>query len=84
MHSEGYVYVPTGCATEAQVAVPCRLHVAFHGCGQSVVTVRDAFFWQAGYNRWAEANNIVVLYPQLTTRQFNPEGCWDWWGYQRV
>jgi hypothetical protein len=33
------------------------------------------------YHRWAEANNIVVLYPQLTTRQFNPEGCWDWWGY---
>jgi poly(3-hydroxybutyrate) depolymerase len=83
MHSEGYVYVPRGCATDAQAAVPCRLHVAFHGCGQSVVTVRDAFFWQAGYNRWAEANKIVVLYPQLTTRQFNPEGCWDWWGYSR-
>ena len=45
------------------------------------MTVRDAFFWQGGYNRWAEANNVVVLYPQLTTRQFNPEGCWDWWGY---
>ena len=35
MHSEGYVYVPMGCATDAQAAVPCRLHVAFHGCGQS-------------------------------------------------
>ena len=48
MHSEGYVYVPTGCATDAQAAVPCRLHVAFHGCGQSVVTVRDAFFLASG------------------------------------
>ena len=39
---------------------------------------------QAGYNRWADANRIVVLYPQADKSLFwpvNPRGCWDWWGY---
>ena len=38
----------------------------------------------AGYNRWADANRIVVLYPQAAqslVAPFNPRGCWDWWGY---
>ena len=42
---------------------------------------------QAGYDRWADANRIVVLYPQVnvnTLRPFNPRGCWDWWGYSGV
>ena len=33
----------------------------------------------AGFNRWAEANNIVVLYPQTGAQAVN--SCWDWWGY---
>jgi hypothetical protein len=45
----------------------------------------------AGYNRWADSNRIVVLYPQVQPRYGlaigswqwlnNPFGCWDWWGY---
>lgn len=38
----------------------------------------------SGLNRWAETNNIIVLYPQTITSDvvpFNPKGCWDWWGY---
>ena len=38
----------------------------------------------AGYNRWAETNRIVVLYPQARATwgmPLNPYGCWDWWGY---
>ena len=47
----------------------------------------------AGYNRWADTNRLIVLYPQTLTRYgwgaadgrwsylFNPRGCWDWWGY---
>ena len=31
-----------------------------------------------GYNRWAEANNIIVLYPQLIRTKKNDQGCWDW------
>jgi poly(3-hydroxybutyrate) depolymerase len=79
----GYLYVPESCD---QGAV-CRLHVAFHGCEQYSERVGDAFYANAGYNRWAERNNIVVLYPQTRAGVTlglwwpNPKGCWDWWGY---
>jgi hypothetical protein len=68
----------------------CRLHVAFHGCRQNAEAVGDDFVWDAGYNGWAEANRIVVLYPQtvawtrpsdLSGFLANPRACWDWWGY---
>ncbi|SCU75960.1 Poly (3-hydroxybutyrate) depolymerase (fragment) [Cupriavidus necator] len=42
------------------------------------------FVEHAGYNRWADTNDIVVLYPQTVASAgtpFNPKGCWDWWGY---
>ena len=40
----------------------------------------NEFSLHAGYNEVAEANDIIVLYPQAenTTIPFNPEGCWDW------
>jgi poly(3-hydroxybutyrate) depolymerase len=53
------------------------VHVAFHGCKQS----GERFPREAGYNRWAETNQLVVLYPQVKASLFNPRGCWDWWGY---
>jgi hypothetical protein len=55
--------------------------------------VGDDFYWGVGYNAWAEANRIVVLYPQVTAWDglfdvtgitANPKGCWDWWGYSRL
>ena len=58
----------------------CRLHVAYHGCEQSVDVLNNTFVTRAGYNGWAEANRIVVLYPQATATPLNPKGCWDWWG----
>ena len=84
---EGYVYVPAACAA----GDPCRVHVALHGCLQNANAVGDAFVAHAGYNRWAESNDIVVLYPQTAASTEsvagidvpwpNPAGCWDWWGY---
>jgi poly(3-hydroxybutyrate) depolymerase len=68
----------------------CRLHVAFHGCEQYVDKIHDLFFRDAGYNAWADANHIIVLYPQAapwlrladpSQITGNPKGCWDWWGY---
>ena len=44
-------------------------------------SVHDDFIRDAGYNRWAAANSIVVLYPQIRVTSPNPNGCWDWWGY---
>jgi poly(3-hydroxybutyrate) depolymerase len=80
MAAEGYAYVPKSCATER-----CRVHVAFHGCRQGIEAVGDAFVRNAGYNRWADTNRLIILYPQAVARyvwwRFNPRGCWDWWGY---
>ena len=37
----------------------------------------------SGYIEWAETNNIMVLFPQSAKSDmpYNPEGCFDWWGY---
>jgi len=76
---KGYVYIPQTCRD----GETCRLHIAFHGCKQNAEMIGDQFIQQAGFNRWAEANNIVVLYPQTTSSMMplNPAACWDWWGY---
>ncbi|MCL1825018.1 MAG: PHB depolymerase family esterase [Betaproteobacteria bacterium] len=75
MDDTAYVYIPAACR-----AGGCRIHVAFHGCRQNVVTVGEDWVRQSGYNEWAETNRLLVLYPQ-TSNAGNPNGCWDWWGY---
>src|SRR4051812_42884944 len=46
-----------------------------------MVTFGTTFVRHAGYDQWADTNDIVVLYPQATASPRNPNGCWDWWGY---
>jgi len=77
----GYLYRPESCRADAGRG--CAVHVVFHGCRQGAGAVGDAVYGKAGYNRWAEANRIIVLYPQVaaTLGFTNPRGCWDWWGY---
>jgi poly(3-hydroxybutyrate) depolymerase len=75
---EGLVYVPQACSEPEN---SCRLHVAFHGCRQGQEFIGDHFAKLTGLNEWAESNDIVVLYPQVIKSMFNPQGCWDWWGY---
>jgi poly(3-hydroxybutyrate) depolymerase len=80
MAQTGFLFVPQDCAA----GKPCRVHVVFHGCRQGVGFLGRSFARQAGYNRWADANRIVVLYPQVEKSlvwPINPRGCWDWWGY---
>ncbi|MDT8991451.1 PHB depolymerase family esterase [Curvibacter sp. APW13] len=88
MASTGWAYVPASCASGTQ----CKLHVAFHGCQQSTDKIGDKFVKNTGYTRWADTNNIVVLFPQTkidnTSRQTaasgslaNPNACWDWIGW---
>lgn len=77
MSDEGLIYVPSSC----QDTGGCRVHIAFHGCGQNRTFVGDAFARDAGYARWADSNNIIVLFPQTATTPLNPQGCWDWWGF---
>src|SRR5215212_4331412 len=87
LNRTGYLYVPAACENGASNAVHrCRLHVAFHGCEHYVDRIHELFFRDAGYNAWADANNIIVLYPQATAWNLltdpigltaNPKGCWD-------
>ncbi|MFZ1389242.1 MAG: PHB depolymerase family esterase [Thiolinea sp.] len=77
LHQNAHIYIPSVCESGQS----CKLHIALHGCLQSEGLVGDAFYTKAGYNEWAEANNIVVLYPQAKVSLGNPQACWDWWGY---
>jgi poly(3-hydroxybutyrate) depolymerase len=91
MWPSGWAYVPASC----QRGEKCKVHVAFHGCRQYPGApfpghgkFGDTFVRNAGYNKWADTNDIIVLYPQanamtLGTRfgKTNPLGCWDWWGF---
>ncbi len=87
----GYLYVPPECTNDSPSPAPCRLHVAFHGCEQYAAKIHDTFVREAGYNAWADANRLIILYPQATQWlrpladpagfTANPKGCWDWWGY---
>ena len=90
----GYLYVPKDCEPGAQAL--CRLHIVLHGCQQSSEVLGREFVTRIGVNEWADANRIVVLYPQAhatTVAELpakagktafldaNPYGCWNWWGY---
>ena len=77
LSKEGIVYVPTSCSKEGN----CRLHVALHGCEQNINTVGMTFVEGSGFARWADANRLVILFPQVSASVLNPKGCWDWWGY---
>jgi hypothetical protein len=73
----GVLYVPRACR-----ATPgCRVHVAFHGCGQHRGKIGDAFVRDTGFVNWADANRLLVLFPQVASSTINPQACWDWWGY---
>src|SRR5262249_43205309 len=91
LDKRGYLYVPQDCENDSAAAVKCRLHVVFHGCEQYAAKIKDTFVREAGYNPWADANRLIILYPQATQWlrpdtdpagfTANPKGCWDWWGY---
>ncbi len=88
MSATGWAYVPANCASGAQ----CKLHVALHGCKQNHETIGDKFIKNTGYSRWADTNNLIVLFPQARVDSVsrpttasgsvaNPNGCWDWIGW---
>ena len=79
MADEGHIYVPKACERGA-----CRLHIALHGCKMNSEFIKGEFREHAGYNRWADTNHLVVLYPEAAKGLLNPAGCWDWYGYTSV
>ena len=80
LDAHGWLYVPRTCAGGAS----CRLHVVFHGCKQGASFVGEQFVRSAGYLEWAASNGIALLFPQVAPsyQPLNPNGCWDWWGYE--
>lgn len=75
MSEVGYVYIPPRCEDGKTL---CKLHLALHGCEMSVANIGFDFVAKAGYNAWADANDMVILFPQVLTNTLNPKGCWDW------
>ena len=75
MAPTGWAYIPQACTAGTQ----CRVHVVLHGCQQNVTLVQQQYVRNTGYNRWADSNNMVMIYPQTSTQATN--SCWDWWGY---
>jgi len=80
MSDTAYAYVPAACRN----GTSCRIHVVLHGCKQGAQVIGDKYYAQTGYNQLAEANDLIILYPQVqpsTSAPLNPQGCWDFWGY---
>lgn len=75
----GYAYLPKSCLA----GKPCGVMVVFHGCKQNAEAIGETFVREAGFNRWADAYDVAVLYPQTRASfaPLNPQACWDWWGY---
>jgi poly(3-hydroxybutyrate) depolymerase len=78
MDNTGFAYVPAACAS----GTVCKVHVSFHGCLQYAGTLGNVYYTKTGINKWADTNNMIVLYPQTvaTVVPTNPNGCWDWAG----
>jgi poly(3-hydroxybutyrate) depolymerase len=81
MDTNGTVYVPQPCTAGAA----CSFVVVFHGCLQTHADIGDRFVTESGIDEWADTNKIIVLYPYAVKAPgptpYNPNGCWDWWGY---
>ncbi|WP_139826428.1 extracellular catalytic domain type 2 short-chain-length polyhydroxyalkanoate depolymerase [Derxia lacustris] len=88
MDSTGWAFVPAACAA----GQACKVHVALHGCQQGYTKIGDKFLRNTGYNRWADTNKLIVLYPQAVVDNTshataasgslaNPNGCFDWIGW---
>jgi len=81
LDTTGYVFVPKSCASGST----CGFVVAFHGCLQGQAQIGNKFVTESGIDEWADTNGIIVLYPYAVEAPgptpYNPNGCWDWWGY---
>lgn len=80
MDTTGWVFVPKDCEQGRR----CSLVVAFHGCLQTQADIGNTYASESGIDPWADRNDLIVLYPyaiKSATVPYNPQGCWDWWGY---
>ena len=80
MHETGYAYIPEYCEMNE-----CPVHFQLHGCGMNSDQIGFAYIMHSQFNEIAEANKIVVVYPQVKDVQLTPKqksgACWDFVGY---
>ncbi len=71
-------YVPRRCqASPGQ----CKLHINYHGCVSPGWRPRIMWAQEINLNEYAEANDMIVLYPQAQGSDNSGEGCWNWEAY---
>lgn len=66
-----YVYAPYACRDGQR---SCAVHVHYHGCGWGAAITDTRVLSRLGLNEWAEAGNLVVVFPQASY----DDNCWDW------
>jgi len=76
----GLVYVPSACRMDVR---QCTLHgggihVNYHGCIARKWTLREIWSSSLDLNEYAEANSMVVFYPQAGGDKKSGGGCWNW------
>lgn len=98
MNAQGFVYVPTACqgAQGASCRLHISFHGCLQARSETNKNenfnltsfcnfrqnVGNAYALNAGFIQVAEANNIIVLFPQASSIFLtNPNACFDWWGY---
>eukprot|EP00095_Tigriopus_kingsejongensis_P003179 maker-scaffold91_size383040-snap-gene-1.32 protein:Tk03179 transcript:maker-scaffold91_size383040-snap-gene-1.32-mRNA-1 annotation:"hypothetical protein DAPPUDRAFT_194537" len=81
MEEFGFIYIPPNC--KADSGVQCRFHIFFHGCAMQHEEIGTEFIRTAGFIEVADANDIILLFPQTIAKTLtgNPYGCWNWFGY---
>lgn len=75
---QAFVFAPAACSDGEKA---CAAQMILHGCNQSRAQLGTRFIELSGYLEWAEANDIVLAFPQVAVAAANPFACWDWWGY---
>ena len=60
MADSGMIYVPDSCKNKK-----CDLHIAFHGCDQTVPDIGLDYVYGTGFLGLAEANDFIVLFLSL-------------------
>ncbi|EQC48418.1 esterase PHB depolymerase domain protein [Bacteriovorax sp. BSW11_IV] len=79
LQKEAYLYVPKYCQENS-----CPLHVAFHGCSQTIDHIEMSYIENTGIKQAADSLRVAILFPQAKKSALpfeNPHGCWDWWGH---
>lgn len=73
MLAYSFLYVPKACENKK-----CKLHIYFHGCGESAADLGTYVPRKTALLEYASSNEMVVLFPQayMLTGDVNTNHCW--------